>query len=47
VERLTTKSRPLAQLCSCGRPTMQYVTSDGFKAAPYCTECAKRTDTRD
>jgi hypothetical protein len=47
VERLTMKSRPLAQLCSCGRPTLQYMTSDGLKAAPYCSECAKRTDARD
>jgi hypothetical protein len=46
VERLTMKSRPLAQLCSCGRPTVQYMASDGLKAAPYCTECAKRTDAR-
>jgi hypothetical protein len=44
VERLTMKSRPLAQLCSCGRPTVQYMTSDGLKAATYCAECAKRTD---
>jgi hypothetical protein len=39
---VTTKSRPLAQLCSCGRPVIQYVTSHGWKSAPYCAECSKR-----
>lgn len=42
----TTKSRPLAQLCSCGRPVIQYVTSQGWKSAPYCAECSKREDQR-
>lgn len=39
--RATTKSRPLVRPCSCGRPTLRYVTSEGLKTAPYCVECAK------
>ena len=43
---VTTKSRPLSQLCACGRPCIQYVTSKGWKSAPYCAECAKREQQR-
>ncbi len=42
----TTKSRPLAQLCTCGRQVVQYVTAQGWKSAPYCADCAKRESNR-
>ncbi len=43
---VATKSRPLAQLCSCGRPCVQYVTAKGWKSATYCAECAKDEQAR-
>jgi len=46
VASVTTKSRPLAQPCTCGRPVVTYVTSQGWKSAPYCVECAKRDPQR-
>ena len=43
---VTTKSRPLAQFCRCGQQVVTYVTSQGWKSAPYCSECAKHTTAR-
>jgi len=41
MRRETTRSRELIRPCTCGRPAMRYVTSDGRKAAPYCQHCAR------
>jgi len=35
------KSRPLARLCACGQPTVQYVTAKGIAVADECSACAE------
>ncbi len=35
------KSRPLARLCACGKPTVQYVTAKGIAVADECASCAE------
>ncbi len=39
---VTMKSRPLTQLCGCGRQVVRYLTSQGWKSAPYCPQCSQQ-----